>query len=95
MGMHTNVTGYIKTSDKFRKMKEVHDACVEAGVSLPHEVQTYFQEVSITDGEEVNLEGAPGVTAVKADMTDGFEIDISELQKTYPFLGTIRFTNNY
>jgi hypothetical protein len=104
--MHTHVIGFRPPDAKWKKMKEVHDACIAANVEIPEEVDEFFNwnppDLSgvMVELEDRHLDPAKGATpknfgAVKpwhADMREGFEVDVTKLPKDVTI---IRFYNSY
>jgi len=55
--MHTHVIGFRPPDAKWKKMKEVHDACIAANVEIPEEVDEFFNwEPPDPRGVKVELE---------------------------------------
>jgi len=42
MGMNTHVVGIKEPTEQYRKYKAIWDACTDAGIPIPDEVDTYF-----------------------------------------------------
>lgn len=91
MGMNTSVTGFRKPDKEFFKMKKVWDACKEANVPIPDDVEEYF-DYSRPDNTGIELSLKKYVEEVKGDMEEGFQIEISKLPKN---ITHIKFTNSY
>ena len=91
MSMSTHVVGFVPPDDKWRQMKQVWDACERAGVECPPDVYKFFNDEPPDEcGHEVSLKGA--LRPYKAEMHEGFEVDISKLP---PNVKIIRFWNAY
>lgn len=57
MSMSTSVVGFRPPDAKWKKMKAIYDACDEAGVSIPDEVDSFFNGEPPDDaGVRVKLE---------------------------------------
>lgn len=57
MSMSTNVVGFRPPDAKWEKMKAIYDACETAGVSIPDEVDEYFNGEPPDDaGVKVDLD---------------------------------------
>lgn len=94
MGMSSGVV-FLRSKDneQYQKMVKVAQACTDAGVALPEEVDKYF------DGEfEYNPEAPLEVSArgiakeYRAEMVDGFDIHIKDIPEGVEI---IRFYNSY
>lgn len=96
MSMRTHVIGIKPPDAQWKKMKAVYDACRDAGVYIPAEVAEFFGPDAPDDAgvvvEEDELETSGALTAYKADMVDGFEVDVDKLP---PGVKIIRFYNSY
>jgi hypothetical protein len=95
MGMSTRITGFVSSeNENYKKHSKVLIACVEAGISeLPKETAEYFgskypEEYLLEEKLEIKI---PKHEYSK-DMTEGFEIIISEIP---PGVHKIRFVNSY
>ncbi len=95
MSMSTNVIGFRPPDDKFKKFAAIWHQCEDAGVSMPREVEEFFQGVAPDpQGVKVHLkEGKDGpVKPWKEDDGEGFEIDLTKLPKDVKI---IRFWNSW
>lgn len=93
MSMSTGVLGFKPADEKFYKMKEVFESCQELGIAPPDEVDDYFDGYGVEgDGVRVEIEELECCTEYKADMENGYEIDITKLPKDVKI---IRFYNSY
>jgi hypothetical protein len=85
-----HVVGFKPANDKFKKMKGVWDACTQAGIEIPDEVQCFFRDKEPSDlGVEVILEGMTrdiAVTPYTADMIEGFDVDLTKLDSDIKIL---------
>jgi len=83
MSMSTYVEAFKPPNDKWQRMRDAYDACTAAGVEVPDEVDGYFRgEPPDPAGVEVprtELFASGAVTEYKADMCEGFEIDVTRL----------------
>ena len=89
MSITYSVEGVVPADAEFNKMEAVYDACRTAGVSIPSEVDNFF------NGEKPD----PSGVIVEVDYDDwddeyrcGFEVDISKLPS---HVKLIRFTMSY
>lgn len=96
MSMSTHVVGFRPPDEKWRKMKDAWEACARAGIEIPRDVLDFFNgEQPDECGVEVSLlypKPHACVSPYKADMRDGFEIDITKLP---PGVTVVRFYNSY
>lgn len=94
--MTSYVIGIKVPNDKWKKMKEVYEACIEAGVTIPDVVDKFFNsEVPDDAGVVIDLRKSNSVKEWKADMQDGFVVDLEQLRLDYPGVTHIRFYNSY
>ncbi len=98
MGMSTSVYGIRKPDDEWKKRVKAWKACEEAGVNSPAELESFFDNLGCLppDGEKgpkVNIEEHCCCEEYKAEMEEGFEIDLKQLTE----LGFthLRFVNSY
>jgi hypothetical protein len=89
MGMDSNVVGIKPPDDRWRKMKHIRDACVNAEISIPEEVDNFFE------GEKPDATGV--IVEIphrkyNAESCDGFEVDLSEIPADVKI---VRFVNSY
>ena len=93
MGMSTSIFGFKPPDEKWKKMKEVRDACLEAGVMIPSEVDDFFEGESPDNaGVRVNLEEHECVSKYRGEVEEGFEVDVRKLPKDVVL---IRFVNSW
>lgn len=93
MSMSSRIVGFKKPDSTFNKMKAVYDACVAAELDIPNEVHDYFEgEPPDKAGVVVDLKGHEAVTDYSAEMSEGFEIDLSLIPKD---ITIIRFVNSW
>lgn len=89
MSMSTHVIGFKPPDAKWKKMKEVWDACEKAGIDPPKEVSEFFNyENPDENGVEVELDAAEWGD----DGRQGYEIEVSKLPKGVTI---IRFYNSW
>lgn len=83
MGMSTHVMGFRPPDDRWQAMKDVWEACEQAGIKMPTEVTTFFGGTNRgrpdDSGVEVDLGPEQGVTEYRGDMEEGYEIDVRKL----------------
>lgn len=95
MGMSTRITGFVSPeNEKYKKHANVLKACIEAGISeLPKETAEYFGSKY---PEKYLLEEKLEIKIPKyeysEDMTEGFEIIVSEIPEG---VHKIRFVNSW
>lgn len=93
MGVSTHVIGFRPPDEKFRRMKSAFDACVEAGVEPPVEVQAFFNYESPDEaGVEVEIHECVAVKVWNDSYRSGFEVDVTKLPKDVTVL---RFYNSW
>lgn len=93
MSMSSSVYGIKPPDSRWLQMKAVYDACKNAGIEVPGDVDEFFEyEEPDEMGVVVNLENEPCCSEYSADMANGFEIDIAKLSKD---VTAIRFVNSY
>lgn len=98
MGMHSYVKGVKPADAKYRKMQAIYEQCEAADVSIPKEVDDFFNgERPDPKGVVVSLNpSAKGPVQEWRDeqneMLEGFEVDITRLPKDVTI---IRFINSY
>ena len=93
--MVTKVKGFISSKDEdYKKHSKVLMACLDADISeLPIETAEYFgSKFPDEDMLEEKLEVEIPKHVYNAEMTDGFEIIVSEIPKG---VHKIRFTNSW
>jgi hypothetical protein len=95
MGMSTKITGFVSPeNENYKKQSKVLIACLEAGIKeLPKETAEYFGNkypyLSLLDEK---LEIPIPKHEYSKDMTDGFEIIVSEIPDG---VHKIRFANSW
>ena len=94
MGMSTHVIGFKPPDAKWKKMKEARDACEEAGIDIPDDIDDFFDgEPPDDNGVEIWLEKEECCSEWDdGDMRAGFEIDVDKLPKDVKI---IRVYNSY
>ena len=89
MGMDTHVVGFIPPDETWLKMKAVWDACQEAGIPAPEEVEDFFGgEAPDPEGREVDIP----VREWSADSASGYEVEVADLPANVKI---IRFYNSW
>jgi len=97
MSMSTHCVGFKPSiSDKWKKMKAAWDACYEAGVKLPDEVDSFFEfdqpdEAGVGVSQEI-LVDCGALSDWENEDANGFELDVSKLPED---VTTIRFCNSF
>lgn len=93
MSMSTHVVGFKPPDDKWKRMKEVYDACVKAKVKIPDEVLKFFEyEEPDSAGVQVRLQGTHCCVEFNRDSQQGIEIDVAKLPEGVKY---IRFFNSF
>jgi hypothetical protein len=89
MGMSTRVTGFAPPGAEWQRMKAIWDACADAQVAVPAQVEDFF------GGEPPDPAGVEiGIPAREyhGDMEAGYEIDVAAIP---PQAAVIRFVNSW
>lgn len=91
MSMH--VIGFKPADEKWKKMKDAYDSCIQADVEIPESVEDFFEDGEPDNaGVKVKIKGHPCYKEWTADATDGFDIDITKLPADVKI---IRVSNSY
>lgn len=91
MGMSTYVVGIKPPDKRWQRMKAAWDACEEAGVEIPSDVERFFDwEEPDSQGVVVDIEEA--CNPHKADGCEGIEVDLTKLD---PDITILRFINSW
>lgn len=91
MSMSTSVIGFAPPDKKWKKMKAVYDACLAADISIPDEVEDFFDGTEPDPaGVSVVLDGLLEKWAT--DSQEGYQIEIAKLPKNVRIL---RFYNSW
>ena len=89
MGMSTNIVGFIPPDTEWRKMKDVWDSCVTAGVAPPEEVCKFFNG---EDPDEAGVLVDIETTEWGNDYASGYEVDVGKLPE---HVKIVRFYNSW
>lgn len=82
MSAQSCVDGFKPPDAKFKKMYAIWKACHDAGVDPPKEVDKFFEgETPDELGVKVDLTTCTGVKEWHAEMCEGWEIDLTKLDK--------------
>lgn len=106
MSMSTHVIGIKPPDETWKKMKTAWEACEAAGIDPPKEVLAFFDHVKpdergvVVDlkyfcnpeSEPKKTDLHPAVTKYKAEMQEGFEVDVTKLPLDVKI---IRFYNSW
>ena len=93
MSMTTSVYGIKPPDKRFREMYAIFKACDDASITAPSAVWKYFNEERPDEaGVLLPLEKTPAVSPYKEEMQEGFEVDLTKLDKD---IKIIRFVNSY
>lgn len=92
MGMSTHIVAFRQPDEKWNKMKAVWVACEKAGVSIPRDVEEFFNHENPNDkmGMEVKINKA--LSGWGDGSRQGYEVDLEKLPKDVKIL---RFYNSY
>lgn len=89
MGMSSHVVGFRAPDEKWQKMKAIYDACEAGKISVPDEVENFFDGMPPDpSGVEVRIPTTP----FRREMQEGFEVDIKNLPAD---ITAIRFYNSW
>ena len=87
--MSTHIVGFKAPDEKWKAMKAIWDACENAGIDVPGEVEKYFGgEPPDERGVEVDLD--EDALEWSDDSCSGYEIDVKKIPKDVTH---IRFYN--
>lgn len=92
MGMSTHVVGYRPQDEKWHQMKAAWNACKNAGITVPRDVESFFndEDPNTLPGLEVDIRDA--VEEWDDRYRQGYQVDLAALPKDVKFL---RFYNSY
>jgi hypothetical protein len=91
MSMATYVEGFIPPDDAWRKMRDVRNACVAAGIRVPDDVDRFFNfEAPDPQGQRVPLKDV--AKEWRNEHSEGIEIVIADIPKS---VKVIRFINSW
>lgn len=81
MKVSTHIVGIKPPDEKWKKMKAVYDACVNAGINIPMEVSGFFGHEQPDDNGVVLCERQLGdcVSEYGDSNGTGFEVDVSKI----------------
>ena len=81
MGVSLYVEGYRKADEQWNKMKAIWNACHDAKISVPKEVDVFFDyhNPNKMTGKKIDISSA--IVEYSGDCASGFEIDITRLPK--------------
>ncbi len=95
MGMSTSVIGIKPPGAKWKQMKAVYDACCDAGLPCPEEVDEFFdfagpdeKGVVVSESDMLKL----CVKEYNEESGSGFEVDLAKVPKDVTI---IRFVNSW
>lgn len=90
MGMSTHVVGIVPPDETWKKMKDVWDACRQANIAVPPEVQKFFNYDEPDDkGGFVSI---PVNDWDDGSCCQGYEIEVDKIP---PNVKIIRFYNSW
>ena len=92
MSMHSHVIGIRPPDEKWKKMKAAWDACEAADLQIPDAVGDFFKWERPNDAGVVVELDQECCRPYKADMQEGFTVDVSKLPKD---VRLVRFINSY
>ena len=90
MGINTYVIGFALSDEKYQKMKQIWENCIEMNISIPDEVDDFFNyEEPNEDGIEIEI---PNQEWSDGDMSTGIEVNIKNILE---IIEKIRFVNSW
>ena len=92
MSMDTHIVGFRPADERWKKMKEVWDACESAHVPIPKVVSDYFNDESPGDKPGMEVDIGDAVEKWGDDGRSGYEVNIDNLPIG---VGFIRFYNSW
>lgn len=99
MSMSTHLVGIKPPDKKWKAMKAAYDACIEADIPVPEEVEKFFEyEVPDSKGVPIELSKqiggvlAFGVTYFTEEGKSGYEVELDKLPEDIKIL---RFYNSW
>ena len=92
MSMSTHVMGVIPPDEKWKQMKAVWDSCETAGISVPKEVEKFFNYEKPDDAGVIFDLVLPYARRYSDTGSEGYEIDVKDIPEN---VKTIRFYNSW
>lgn len=98
MGMTSRIRAFIPDTDEtYQRHKKVLLVCLETNIGLPKETSEYFgcnyaDESLLEEKLEISLKMGTHFEEYSADMTEGFEVDLTKLPQG---VTKLRFENSY
>lgn len=92
MGQDTYVVGFVPPDAKWKKMKKIWEACKEAEIEAPDEVDSFFEgeDPANLPGKEIEIFGA--IKEWQDDGREGWDVDVNKLPKN---VTVVRFYHSY
>ena len=89
MSMSTFVRGIVPTDEKYKKMRQIYDLCIEQGIDLPKEVDEFFDgEEPCEEGMEIDIPHEE----YENDMTMGIIVKVKDIPENVTM---IKFYNSW
>lgn len=96
MSMNLHVVGFRAPDEQWKRMKDVYEACVEAGIEIPEVVNAFFEGEAPDVSREIELgDNLICTQKYNEEGRTGFVVDLQAAQKRYPGLKYIRFFISY
>ena len=86
MGMSTHAIGFKPADEEWNKMKHVWDVCDNAGISVPDEVQKYFDYEYPKDKPGMVVDLGESCKVWNDENCFGYEIDVSKLPEGVKYI---------
>lgn len=92
MGMSTHIIGIMPPTEEFNKKFAAYQACEEAGIAIPDELSTYFNDKEPnSNGMEIEIENSPAIE--ESDTSTGRSGFIVDVTKLPPGVTKVEFYN--
>ncbi len=91
MGMSSHVIGFKPPNEKWKQMKQVRESCLAAGISIPAEVDKFF-DYEEPDEAGVQVKIPVHESSDSRSCSDIFEVYLKDIPKDVTIL---RFINSY
>lgn len=94
MGMSTHIVGFRPPDEKFMAFKAIYELCEKSGVTVPDEVEDFFEGEAPDDhGVKVDLDGYTSCVKEWSDeYGSGYELTVPDLPKD---VTVVRFYNSW
>ncbi len=90
MGMSIHIVGVRPKNEKYKEMEKIWNLCLENRISIPVEVEEFFN--GERPGEDILVDLEKLASEHRSDTEDGFEIKVKDIPEG---IESIRFFNSY